>query len=182
MRSVTLLAALFLAALSAVAAPPSILGHVTPSSYVNDHFHFAYDWPKILSPIDNATLNVPPPTANQFVLFSAQQKNTVYGVIIMALRQTPSPGYAGFKNGNDLLSQMLTHFHPENHMTVSQRMTVTSPSGLKFDEVDYQANGQFCSGMATQIGDFLIVFRINAGSASDLSILTKSALATRKLN
>lgn len=100
----------------------------------------------------------------------------------MALKQTGTAQNPRFKDGAALLDQVLSRFGPDNHLKILARTHPTSPDGLIFDEVDYQANGEFAAGLVTRIDQYFVVLRINAQSAADLAELTKSALAIQSSN
>ena len=158
-------------------------GHIGANAYTNNYLNFSYTWPKSLFPIDKSQLNIPtpPPGGNDFVLFSARRGDQPNGIILMALKQTGTAQNPRFKDGVALLDQVLSRFGPDNHLKILARTHPTNPDGMVFDEVDYQANGEFAAGVVTRIDQYFVVFRINAQSAVDLAELTKSALAAQKL-
>jgi hypothetical protein len=57
------------------------------------------------------------------------------------------------------------------------RKHFTNADGLVFDELDYTENGVPSSAMVAQIGEFLIVFKCDAGSTADLAQMTGSVAA-----
>jgi hypothetical protein len=51
--------------------------------------------------------------------------------------------------------------------------------GLTFDELDYMQDAEWNSAITTQIDGYLIAFRCNADSASELAKMKTSVLASR---
>jgi len=182
MRKILVLCSLSAIFATALAQTPAS-GHIGAGSYTNNYLKFSYTWPKTLFPIDKSQLNIPtpPPGGNDYVLFSARRGDQPNGIILMALKQTGTAQSPRFKDGSALLDQVLSHFGPDNHLKILARTHPTNPEGTVFDEVDYQANGEYAAGIVTRIGQYFVVFRINANSAADLAELTKSALAAQKL-
>jgi hypothetical protein len=185
LRTINLFLPILFCALSALGsrAQAPTDGHLNASSYENTYFQFSYAWPKMLRPVDTSTLQLPrsSPNNNEFLLFSAQQGDSPFGVVIMAEKMGPTSHNPGFKNAADFLDRIVRSFKPEEHMKVLARTHVKNAEGRDFEELDYQDGSGWNAGVVTQIGQFLILFKCNAQSAADLSAMTKSILASHPI-
>jgi hypothetical protein len=182
MRSAILVITLSLFLVSEAVAQSPDDGKVTGNSYVNSYFHMSYAWPKFLQPYDTSALHLPPksPYENEFLLFSARQGEEPFGVVVLAERlNAVTPHSRGLRDGADLLDRIMKGFKPEEHEVTLSRRHFTSEEGIVFDEVDYTDLGGYESGVAAQIGQFVILFKCNAKSANDLAEMTRSASALR---
>lgn len=145
--------------------------------YVNSYFHISYSWPKMLQPVDTHSLQLPQasPNPNEFLLFAAREGDEPYGVVIVAEKlNVPTPHTNGIKNGPDFLDKV-ARFKPEQQVVMQPRKHFTNADGLIFDELDYTERGVPSSAVATQIGQFLIIFKCNARTPVDLAEMNKSA-------
>jgi len=159
-------------------------GHVAGKSYVNTYFHFSYSWPAMLNP---ATLPAQPGGGNgansyMYPLFSAHQGNQPYGVVIVAEKlNVAGPHSAGLKSSSDYINRMARSLRPGPVLSNIQQYQKRSAHGMVFDELSYRVNGKPASVIATQVGQYLIVFKCNAQSEGDMSQMERSALALRML-
>jgi hypothetical protein len=146
-------------------------GHVQGDAYVNSYFHVSYRWAKILQPYDTSSPRLPqkPPSDNyEFLLFSARQGDQPYGVILLAIKlNAQTPHSMGIKDAADLMERIM-RFRPEQHVTILSKKHLTKASGFTFDEVDYTENGGYSAAIITPVKNFLLVFKCNAQSATDL--------------
>jgi hypothetical protein len=151
-------------------------GRVAGNSYVNTYFKFSYSWPRMLQPSDTASLQLPKksPYANEFLLFAARQGDAPFGVVVLAERMSPTPHNRGFRDGGDFLDRVVSSFKPEEHARFQPRKHFTNPNGITFDEADYTDDSGVNSAMVTQVNGFLILFKSNARTATDLAEMTKS--------
>jgi len=158
-------------------------GHLTANSYANTFFNLSYSWPKMLQPADPASFQFrKSPYNNEFFLFSLQQGDTSFGVLAVAEKTGPTPHSGGFQNPSEFIDFVIHSFNPEENLKILARKTVRNPDGIEFEELDYGSKyDKFASGIATQSGQFLMVFRCSAQSAADLSTMTKSVLASHRL-
>lgn len=155
-------------------------GRVDGSAYVNSYFHFSYSWPKFLQPYDTHTLALPQrsPYASEFLLFAAREGGEPFGIIVMAEKlNVPTAHSSGIRDGADFLDRAIKTFDAQGKPKILSRKHWRDAGGLQFDELDYMIYGEYSSGIAAQIGQFLIVFKCNAKSASDLAEMTDSAVA-----
>lgn len=157
-------------------------GHVDAHAYVNTYLHFTYTWPSILHPQDTSLLNVGPhANPNESLLFAARQGNDPYGVIALYEKlNTPWHSFAGFKDGPDFLRRIPVGWPPEAHFKILANKHLTTADGLTVDEMDYTVSGEFDSGIAIRMGDYIVVFKCNTGSLRDLDTMTRSILAIRR--
>lgn len=158
-------------------------GHVEAHAYVNTYFHFTYTWPSILQPQDTGSLHFGPhPNPNEAVLFAARQGSEPYGVLVLSEKlNTPWQNFAGFKDGPDLLRRIPTEMPPEAHFKILASKHGTTADGFSVDELDYTVSGEFGSGITIRLGDYIALFKCEAGSLEDLNTMTKSVLAVRRV-
>lgn len=185
MRSILIAATLFsLLSLPGRAQSPAD-GRVQGQAYVSSYFHYSYAWPSFLQPVPTTTLHLhaAPSSRHEFLLFAARQGNEQFGVVLIAEKlhfpTRTRPG--GFNDGQDFLDWVTQWPDPTAEKILSRNRTHT-PNGLTFDELDYLDHNQYTSAIATQVGQYLLVFRCNAKSKPDLEEMTKSILASRRLN
>jgi hypothetical protein len=173
---VVVMAALFASAAYAVSPTD---GHVAAKSYVNTYFHFTYSWPAMLEP-----MNAPAPSAADndpkayaFKLFSARQGQQPYGVVVVAEKlNVAGPHSTGVKNSADFVDRIAHSLRPGPVLSNINRGQKKNAHGVVFDELSYTQNGEPATVIATQLGDFLIVFKCNAKTAADMSQMEQSAL------
>jgi hypothetical protein len=155
-------------------------GHVEGNSYVNSYFRLSYAWPRMLNPVDNSTLRLPQPSpyANEFLLFVARQGDEPYGVVVLAEKlNVRTPHSNGIRDGSDFLDRLIRGFKPEDQAVILSRKHFTNGDGIPFDEFDYTTRGEYSSGIAAEVGGYLIAFKCNAKSSADLAQMTKSIVA-----
>jgi len=137
----------------------------------------------MLQPKDIASLSIqaPNPIPGEFKLFAAQQGSKPFCIVIVSEKlHVPTPhNPEGFRDGADFLKRIPTGWSPADHFKTLDSRRTTTADGLPFDELAYAVHNEFDSGIAIQIGQYLVVFKCNAESPSDLSTMTKSILATR---
>lgn len=75
----------------------------------------------------------------------------------------------------------IAHFRPEQTVTKQSRKHFTNADGLVFDELDYVEDGIPSPAIVLQIKDFLIAFKCNAKSTTELNEMNKSVAALRKI-
>lgn len=158
-------------------------GQVHGPSYENTYFNFTFTWPKFLQPYDVNSLQFPrrSPSNNEFLLFSARQGAERDGIVVLAMRMNvPTQHSSGFKSSSDLMN-WIAHFSPEQHVTAQSRKHFTNADGLAFDELDYVDDGVPSSAIVFQIKDFLIAFKCNAKTVTELDQMNKSIAEIRKI-
>jgi hypothetical protein len=156
-------------------------GRVTADSYINSYFHFSYSWPKALRPVDLASMNLHPPAGStkEFLLLSVKYPNAPFGVVVIAEKpnsHTPDP--RGLNESQSFLEHVKKLWDPTGHPNILTDIHAVKGNSLTFYELDYILFGEYSSAIATQIGEFQIVFKCNAKSAAELAAMTKSVLAT----
>jgi len=60
---------------------------------------------------------------------------------------------------------------------IEERKHFKSADGITIDQLIYTEKGGYSSATALQIGDFLIVFKCNAKTSSDLAEMDRSVVA-----
>jgi ABC-type oligopeptide transport system substrate-binding subunit len=156
-------------------------GRVEGNTYVNSYFKLAYSWPKSLQPADASKLNLPNvvPNPNESLLFSARQGTEPFGVVVIAEKLGVSTQRSrGTKDGSDFLDRV-TVSSGLTKERILKRTTLTNEYGLTFQELDYLLDGGYSSAITIQVGQWLMAFRCNAKSESDLLVMTKSVLSSR---
>ncbi|MFP5234582.1 MAG: hypothetical protein ACLGSD_01660 [Acidobacteriota bacterium] len=168
-------------ACAAVAQPPA-QGHIAGHAYVNPALHLSYTWPAILQadPVPAAQTQQNDPHAYQFVLFSAKQGKQPYGLMMMAEKlNVAGPHSGGIKSSADMITRLANSLRPGPVLTNIAKSQHKTASGRQFDELTYSISGKPAAVLATQVGEYLIVFKCNAASAHDMALMEKSALALR---
>ena len=173
---------LLLIPLASAQSPSS--GHIEGTAYVNEFFNLSYSWPNSLHPVDMATLNVhpPAPNGNETFLFSAKKGQESSGVIIFA--EKPNFKYQpanGRSVGQDFLDHVKKWLDPAGNPKILAETHTENSSGVLFYELDYTNFGEYMSAIVTEVGDYQIVFRCNAKSATDLAEMTKSVISSHHL-
>ena len=183
LRQSLCLAVFFLGCSALIYAQSTTDGHVVGPSYENTYFKFTYTWPKFLQPYDVNSLQFAKrsPSNNEFLLFSARQGDEPYGIVAIAERLYVSTQHnGGLKSSSDMMN-LITHFRPEQNVTGQSLKRFTNADGFAIDEVDYVEGGVPSSAIVFQIKDFLIVFKCNAKSASELAGMNKSIAEIRRI-
>jgi hypothetical protein len=154
-------------------------GQVQKTSYENTYFRFSYSWPSFLQPYDVNALQFrqKAPTSNEFLLFSARQGNERDGIVVVAERMN---AHTQTRSSSDFLD-WIARFRPEQHVIMLPRKHFTNADGFVADELDYTEDGVPSSAVVVQIRDFLIAFKCNAKSASDLDAMNRSIAEIRRL-
>ncbi|MGB7546361.1 MAG: hypothetical protein WBM14_01305 [Terracidiphilus sp.] len=151
---------------------------------MNSYFRLSYTWPETLKPYDTKSLNLPhsSPNASEFLLFSVRQGDEPFGVIVFAEKlNVPTRHTSGIRDGTDFLDRAIQTFDPKGNPKIISRRHFKNADGLAFEELDYVIDGEYASGITTQIGQFLIVFKCNARTAADLARMTESVIALHPL-
>lgn len=168
--------------ISGVHAQSPTDGRIEGNAYVNSYFHFAYAWPNLLQPYDTNSLHLDrsKPNDYEFLLFSARQGGQPHGLIMIAEKLNVRTAHSnGIRDAQDFLDRVAM-FRPEQHAIAQPRKHFRNADGFVFDELDYSENGVPSSAMVTQIGQFLIAFKCDAGSAVDLAEMTRSVAAMHR--
>lgn len=166
----------------AVNAQAPAEGRITANAYVNPSLHIAYAWPAIVKPVKLAAASAErnDPHAYQYVLFSAKEGDQPYGVLMLAQRLgVAGPHSAGLKSSAEMIAHLADSLRPGPVLTNIARSQHTAAGGRRFDELTYAISGKPAAVIATQVGQYLIVFKCNAQSAHDLALMEKSVLALR---
>lgn len=176
--------ALILAALFATAANAQSPtdGHVAGHSYVNNYFHFAYTWPAMLkvASVPGAAADANNPHAYEYLLFMARQGDQPYGVAVVAERLNVSgPHSSGVTSSAGLVDRLAQSLRPGPILSDISRSQTRSARGIVFDKLSYLQNGKPSSVLATQVGQYAIVFKCNADSRPGIQALENSVLALR---
>lgn len=159
-------------------------GHIADKSYVNSYFHLAYTWPAMLTPakLPAAPADANSPTAYMFPLFTARQGNQPYGVVVVAEKlNVPGPHSSGIKSSAEFIDRVASSLRSAPMLSRITRTERKNARGMIFEELSYRLNGNPAALMATQLGQYLIVFKCNAQSATDFARMENSVLKLRKL-
>lgn len=177
------LTAVALCTLSAAAQLPAD-GHVVGNAYVNRYFHVSYSWPAMLKPYNLPATATAGGNSGQyeFLLFSARQGDQSNGLIMVAEKLNVStPHSSGVKTSAEYIDRLAQSIHPGPMLTNISRSEKKGPQGRAFSELDYTINGRPSATIATQIGQYALVFRCNAKSMGDLAQMRDSVLRLRTL-
>jgi len=159
-------------------------GHIANKSYANSYFHIVYTWPAMLTPekLPPASAGGNSANAYMFPLFTARQGNQPYGVVVVAEKlNVAGPHSAGVKNSVDFIDRIARSLRPGPILSKITRSEKKNARGMVFETLSYLVNGKPASVMATQVGQYLIVFKCNAQSTADVTQMENSVLALRKL-
>jgi hypothetical protein len=180
-KIITLLAATLLAGAASALQPTD--GHIVGKSYVNTYFHISYTWPAMLKPI-----SLPPPADNDsakeyaFPLLIARQGNQPYGIVVVAEKlNVAGPHSAGIRNSADFIDRIARSLRPGPILSNISRSEKKNARGMVFEQLSYLLNGKPASVMATQVGQYLIVFKCSADSTASISRMEGSAMTLRVL-
>jgi hypothetical protein len=179
------LAALALLAfsLSAVSAQSPSDGRVTGNSYVNKYFHLAYSWPAILKPQPIPAADPKNAKSYEFLLFSARQADQPFGIAVVAQKlNVAGPHSQGAKSAAELMDRMQHGLRPNTILTNITRSQKKSAGGVVFEQLDYVVNGKPSAVLATQSGQYALLFKCSAQNAADLAAMQRSVLAIRLAN
>jgi hypothetical protein len=182
MRFVRVASYIFALSLMTCCAQSASDGRVEGDVYVNSFFKLAYPWPKFLQPADVSKLNLSTvvPNPNESLLFSARKGTEPFGVVVIAEKLGVSTQRSrGIKDGPDFLDRVIVSSGLSSKGRILKRTESTNVHGLTFQELDYFINGEYVSAMTIQVGQWLMAFRCNAESESDLLAMTKSVLSSR---
>ncbi len=178
-KTLVLLAGALLSS-AAFALSPSD-GHIAGKAYVNSYFHLTYAWPSSLTP-----QSLPTATADSggkayaFHLFSALQKDPSYGVVLVAEKlNIAGPHSNGVQSSVDYISRIEHGLKPGPILSNIVHTQRKNTRGMVFEELSYLQNGRPASVMATQVGEYLLVFKSNAPSSWDMAQIESSVLSAR---
>lgn len=164
---------------NAIAQAPTD-GRVESSAYVNTFFHISYQWPKILQAYDTKSLALSqlPPSDHEWLLFTARKGSEPYGVIMLAEKlNVPTQHSKGTKSADDFMISVRQEVDKWASWRVVSESRPRNADGIPMMEMDYIANGEVDAAVVAEMPGFLIVFKCNAKSASELAEMTKSAIA-----
>lgn len=181
-KTLALILVALLAAASSAQSPTD--GHIAAKSYVNPYFHIAYTWPAILKPtaLPAAPATSGNPSAYAFPLFTARQGDQPYGVVMVAEKlNVAGPHSAGIKTSADYIDRIEHTLRPGPILSNIIRSQKKNARGVIFDVLNFQQNGKPSSVIATQAGNYLIIFKCSAQSAADMVQMENSALALRNV-
>lgn len=157
-------------------------GHVAGHAYVNSYFHLSYTWPAALTPAPKAAAAADHGMTNNYqtLLFSARQGNQPYGVVLVAEKlNVAGPHSTGLKSSAEMIDRLASSLHAGPVLSNIVRSQHKGAGGRTFDELNYTINGKPSAVIATQVGQYLIVFKCSAESAAGMAQMEKSALAVR---
>jgi hypothetical protein len=181
-RTLALILAALISCSSSAQSPTD--GRIAGNSYVNSYFHLAYTWPIMLKPLDlpPASANANNSSAYAFPLFTARQSDQPYGVVVVAEKlNVAGPHSTGIKTSADFIDRIQHALRPGPILSNIVRSQKKNTRGMVFDVLNYQLSGKPSSVLATQAGQYLIVFKCNAQSAADMVQMEDSALALQNV-
>jgi hypothetical protein len=168
----------------AVIAQSPADGHTTKVSYVDTHFHFAYTWPAMLKPqpLPSASADGSNPRTYESPLFIAREGGEPYGVVIVAQKLgVAGPHSTPLTKSADLIERIARSLRPGPILSNITRSEKKNPRGMVFDELSYLQSGKPSSVIATQVGEYLIIFKCNARSVAEIRAMEDSVLTLRML-
>ena len=113
-------------------------------------------------------------------MFSARQGDQLYGVVLLAEKlNVQTPHSKGIRDAADMMDRIM-RFGPQQHVMIVSKKHFTGANGLIFDELDYTENAEYSAAMITAVENFLLTFKCNAHSASDLTMMTNSIAQLQK--
>lgn len=180
LKTISLLVAAVVA--SAAGAQSVADGHVAGNAYVNRYFHLSYTWPAMLKPVPLAAAAPDHGMANNYqtLLFSARETNQPYGVAMVAEKlNVAGPHSTGIKSSAEMIERLANSLHPGPVLQNIQRSVRKGAQGRAFDELTYSINGKPSAVIATQVEQYLIVFKCSAQSAHEMALMEKSVLEMR---
>jgi hypothetical protein len=158
-------------------------GRVVGNQYVNSYFHFSYTLPPGMRARDPASLQIAgTPSKNEFLMFSAQEGEKPYGIVVLAEKLGPRPGATHpIRDADDFLNRVVAGWGSDASGKVMSRTRKTGPNGLQFTELDYLQSDEYDSAIALSIEGYLIVFRCNAESSEQLAKMARSVVNSRTI-
>jgi hypothetical protein len=177
-----LLLMMAVAASGAACAQTAADGHIVGHAYVNSYFHIAYTWPAMLTPRPAAAAAPDHGMTNnyQIPLFIAREGKQPYGVLVLAEKlNVAGPHSTGLKSSAEMIDRLASGLRAGPVLKNIQRSQKKSAAGKTFDELTYTMSGKPSAVMATQVGQYLIVFKCSAESAAEMAQMEKAALAMR---
>lgn len=169
-------------AIAATAQSPAN-GRITGRAYVNSYLHIAYTWPATLQSMplpkpDTASSSV---NAYSYPLFIARQGSQPYGIVGVAEKlNVAGPHSTGIKSAADYIDRLAHSLRPGPILSNFSRSKVKGTAGMTFEKFSYLQNGKPSTVFATQVAQYVVVFKCNAQSASDIAQMEKSVLALRE--
>lgn len=178
-KFLTVIAAVLFTCIANAQAPTD--GHIAGKSYVNTYFHFSYSWPATLKPQLLPKQTPAGPNTYAFPLFTARQGDQPYGIMIVAEKLSArGPHSSNVKTSAEFVDRIAHSLRPGPVLSNIARAKKTA-HGMVFEELNYLQSGKPSAVIATQMGDYVIVFKCNAQSAPEFAEMEKSALALQKL-
>jgi hypothetical protein len=155
-------------------------GHVSGHAYVNSYFHISYTWPAMLTPAPAAAPDHGMTNNYQTLLFSARQGNQPYGVVMVAEKlNVAGPHSPGIKSSADMIDRLAQSLRPGPVLSNINRSQKKNAHGMTFDALNYTINGKPSAVIATQVGQYILVFKCSAESAAGMAQMEKAALEMR---
>ena len=177
-KLLALFAAIFVASAAFAQSPAD--GRIAGNSYTNKYFHLDYTWPAILKPEPIPAADSKTMGSYEFLLFTAKQGNQPFGVAVVAQKlNVAGPHSEGVKSPAELLDRMHHSLRPNNILTNITRSQKKSSGGIVFEQLDYAVNGKPSTVLATQSGQYVLLFKCAAQNAADLAAMQKSVLAVK---
>ncbi len=182
MFKLKILILMMVAAVGAACAQTPADGHIAGRAYVNTYFHLRYTWPAALTPAPGAAAAPDHGMTNNYqtLLFSARQAKQPYGLVLVAEKlNVAGPHSTGLKSSAEMIDRLAKSLRPGPVLSNITRSQKKNARGMSFDELNYTINGKPSAVMATQVGQYLIVFKCSAESAAGMAQMEQSALEMR---
>jgi hypothetical protein len=139
--------------------------------YRNTFLKREFTLPKGFAVVDFASLNIQgKASANEFSMLAAHQSNAPYGMIVFAERL--NSGTNPIVDEFDFLRRIRSGWR-DGEKLVEQKAVITQ-SGQTFQEVIYTVGAEWDAGVVSRADDYLIVWRLNAKSQTDLKLMLDS--------
>lgn len=186
MQTLKLASALLAVLVAAVASAQSpAAGKIVGRTYSNPTLHIAYTWPAMLQPKPLPTPDKADSSAQaySFPLFIAAQGNQPYGIVLVAEKTNVASAHSSsIKTAAEYIDRLTHSLHTGPLLSNFNRTQIRSASGIAFEKLSYLMKGNPSAVYATQVGQFVLVFKCNAQSAADMAQMEKSVLALKKLH
>jgi hypothetical protein len=172
--------ALVAISVSAAFAQSPSEGKIAGNAYTNKYFHLTYTWPAALKPQPIPAADAKTMGSYEFLLFSAKQGDQPFGIAVVAQKlNVAGPHSDGVKSPAELLDRMHRSLRPNSILTNISRSQKKAPGGAVFEQLDYTVNGKPSTVLATQSGQYALLFKCSAQNTADLATLQKSVLSAR---
>lgn len=158
-------------------------GRISGRTYVNPFLHISYTWPAMLDakPLPKPDSAAESVHAYSYPLFMAGQGSQPYGIVAAAEKlHVAGPHSTGIASAAGYIDRLAQSLHPGPMLSDFKRSKATGAAGMTFEKLSFLMQGRPSAVYATQIGQYVLVFKCNAQSAGDMAEMERSVLAVKK--